>query len=66
MEQNLNFLSIYPFPALLTPPLPTPFTTEEITGCTNEAAKDGNRAPNNPTPYRFMDCPYRFISESIG
>ena len=30
-----------------------PFTTEEITGCTNEAAKGANKAPRNP-PSSFI------------
>ena len=37
-------LSIYYLPALLFRLLLTPFTTEEMTGCTNEAAKDTNKA----------------------
>ena len=47
MEQNEKLLSIYPFPALLTPLPLIPFTIEEITGCTNEAAKGANKAPRN-------------------
>ena len=47
MEQNQNLLFIYALPAFLTPlPLIT-FTTEEITGCTNEVAKGANKAPRN-------------------
>ena len=38
---------MYPLLALLTPPPLTPFTTEEITGCTNETAKDSNEALTN-------------------
>ena len=35
-------------------PLPVkPLATEEITGSTNEAAKDANTAPRNP-PSRFL------------
>ena len=45
MEWNLKFLSIHPLPALLTPLPLIPFTTEEITGCTNEVAKGANKAP---------------------
>ena len=40
MGQNKNFLSIHPLPALLTPLPLVPFATEEITGYTNEAAKE--------------------------
>ena len=36
-----NFYSV---PALLTPLPLIPFTTEELTGCTNEAAKGANKA----------------------
>ena len=28
-----------------------PFTTEQITGCTNEMAKGANKAPRNPTSF---------------
>ena len=38
---------MYPIPALLTPLLLIHFTTEEITGCTNEAAKGANKVPRN-------------------
>ena len=47
MEQNETFLSTYPLPALLTPLPLKPFTTEEITGCTNKAAKGANKTPRN-------------------
>ena len=47
------FLSIHPRPALLTPPLLMPFTTEKITDCTNEAVKGANKAPRNP-PSSFL------------
>ena len=39
MESNQKLSSIYPLPTLLTPLPLIPFTTEEVTGCTNEAAK---------------------------
>ena len=47
MEQNEKHLSIYPLPALFTPLLLIPITLEEISGCTNEAAKCANKAPWN-------------------
>ena len=47
MEWNKKFPSTYPLPALLTPLPLIPFTTEEITGCTNEAAKGANKTPRN-------------------
>ena len=53
IEQNQTFLTIYPLPALLTPLPHIPFTTEEITSCTNEAAIGANRTPRNP-PSSFL------------
>ena len=47
MKQNEKTLSMYHFPTLLTP---LPFvrcTTEEITDCTNEAAKGAGKALRN-------------------
>ena len=47
---------MYLLPALLTPfPLST-FTTEEITGCTNEVAKGVNEAPRNPPSCLSISC----------
>ena len=37
----------------MTPISITHFTTEEITGCTTEAAKGANKAPRNP-PFCFL------------
>ena len=57
MERNLksicypcfiHILSIYSLPALLTSLPRIPFTNEEITGCTNEAAKCAKKAQRNP------------------
>ena len=48
MKQIWKILFIYPLPALLTQLPVIPFTKEEITGCTNEAAKGDNKAPKNP------------------
>ena len=42
-------------PALVTPPLLVPFTTEEMAGCANKAAKGANKAPRNP-PSCFFVC----------
>ena len=47
MGQNSKFLFIYPLPTPLTPLPLIPFTTEEITGCTNEVAKGANKAQRN-------------------
>ena len=49
-----NFLSIYPLPAFLTPLPPIRFATEEITGCTIDAAKGANKATMNPLAYFFI------------
>ena len=36
---ELKYLTIYPLPAFLTPLPLIPFTAEETTNCTNQAAK---------------------------
>ena len=45
---------MYLLPALLTPLPIIPFTTEEVTSCTNEEAKVGNKAPRNPPSCFFL------------
>ena len=45
---------MYLLPALLAPLLHMSFTTEKITVCTNEAAKDANKAPRNPSSCCFF------------
>ena len=45
---------MYNFLALLTPLPEMPFSTEEIICCTNEAAKDANTAPTNPSSCFFI------------
>ena len=42
---ELKILSVYALPAFLTPIPFIPFTTEEITGCSTEAAKVGEKIP---------------------
>ena len=54
MEWNKKFPSMYPLPALLTPLPLIPFTTEEITGCTNEATTGGNKAGRKLPPCCFI------------
>ena len=54
MKQIWKILFIYPLPALLTQLPVIPFTKEEITGCTNEAAKGDNKAPKNPPSCFFI------------
>ena len=49
-----KFLSTYPLPVLLTPLPIIPFTTEEITGCTNEADEGANKALRNPSSCFFL------------
>ena len=65
MKQNYKFLSIYPLSAILTPfPLIT-FTTEEITGCANEATKGPNKGPRKP-PSFFCYFIFYCFSNSIN
>ena len=45
---------MYLLSALLTLLPLTPFTTEEITGCTIEAAKGANKAPRNSPSLFFF------------
>ena len=59
-------LFIYPLPALLTPLPLIPFTTEEITGCTNEAAKSANKAPRNPSSSSFISSFTVSVTPSIN
>ena len=47
MKRNKIFLSIYPLPALLTSLSLIPFTPEEFTDCTYEAAEGANKAGRN-------------------
>ena len=47
-------LSIYSLPAIVTPLLLTPYTTEGITGCTSEAANGSNNAGRNPPSCFFI------------
>ena len=49
---------MYPLPALLTPLQLLPFTTEEITGCSNVASKGAN----NPFPVLTDLFPLIFLS----
>ena len=54
MEWSLKFLSKYLLPVFLTPLTLIHFTTEEITSCTNEAAKGTNKTPINPPSCFFV------------
>ena len=66
MKRNRKFLSIFAFPVLL-PPLPLiPFTTEEITVCTNEAANAANKATRNPPSCFFISCFNVSVTPSIN
>ena len=56
---------IYPLSALLTPFPFMPFTTDEITICTDEMAKGENKAPANPPSYSFISCFIVSITQSI-
>ena len=56
---------MYPFPALaITLPL-IPFTTEEVTGCTNEAVKDANKA-GTKSAFVFVLCYTVSVTPSIN
>ena len=59
-------MSKYPVPALLTPLSLIPFTTEEITGCTNEAAKGANKVSRNPPSCFFISCFTVSVTPSIN
>ena len=52
--------------ALLTTLSPVPFTTEEITGSTNEAAKGGNKAPKNQPSGCFISCFTVLVTPSVN
>ena len=56
MERNEKLLFVYLLPALLTPLPLMPFTNEEITCFTIEAAKSANKAPRNPPSCFFISC----------
>ena len=62
---KLKILFMYRLPALLTPLPLIPFTTKEITGCTNEVAKGANKAPRNLPSCFFYFMLYCF-SNSIN
>ena len=48
-------------------PLPAiSFTTEETTGCTNEAAKGAKTAPANPPSCFFISCFTVSVTPSIN
>ena len=58
-------LSIYPLTAVLTPLPLIPFTTDEITGCSNEAVKGANKAGRNPPSCFFILCFTVLVMPSI-
>ena len=57
---------MYPLPALLTPLPLMPFTTEEITSCTNEVARGANKASRNLPSYFFISCFTVSVTPSIN
>ena len=57
---------MYALPALLTPLPLIPFTTEEITGCKNEAATSATKAQKNPSSYFFILCFTVSVTPSIN
>ena len=68
MDQNYKFSSIYPLPALLAPLPLIPFTTEELTGSTNEneAAKGAKKAPRNLLSCLFVPYFTVLVTPSIN
>ena len=66
MEHNSKLVFIYTLPALLTPVSLIPFTTEEITGCINEAAKDASKTPRNLPPHFSILCFTVSVTPSIN
>ena len=63
---EIYLLTIYPLPALLTPLPLIPFTTEEITACTNEAAKGANKALINSPSCFFISSFTVSVTPSIN
>ena len=57
---------MYPLPALLTPLPLIPFSTEEITGCINDAAKSANKPPRIPPSYLFISSFPVSVNPSIN
>ena len=57
---------MYPLPALLTPLPLILLTTEEVTGCTNEAAKGASKAPQNVPYCFFISCFTVLVTSSIN
>ena len=53
---DIKFLLIYPVPFLVTPLPLMAFATEEITGCTNKAAKVAHRELRNLLSCFFIQC----------
>ena len=49
-----NNFRLYHLLAFLNPLPLMPFTSEKITGCTNEAAKDTNKASRNPSSSFYL------------
>ena len=43
-----------------------PFTTEEITGCANEAAKGANKAPRNLPLFFLISCFTVSVNPSVN
>ena len=57
---------MYSPPALLTSLPLIYFTTEEVTGCTDEAAKGANKAPRNPPSCSFTSSFTVSVTSSIN
>ena len=66
MEQNQKILFIYPLPPLLTSLRFIPFTTEDINGCTTEAAKGANNSEMYQPSCFFISCSTVSVIPSIN
>ena len=59
-------MPIYPLSAVLTPPLPIPFTSKERTGSTNEDTKGANKSLRKPSSWFFIVCFNILVTSSIN
>ena len=54
--KRIKVPQLYPLAALMTLLPVTSLTTDKITRCANEAAKDANTGPRNPPFCFFISC----------
>ena len=65
-SRSKKFYLYYPIPAPPTPLPLIPFTTKEITGCTNEVAKGASKVPRNLPSCSFISCFTVSVTPSIN